>query len=79
MLLDGAWVGYVRAAAFGHTVGSAVGLAEVEHADGVSAEWLREHEFTIRTALGDLPAVVQIPPFYDPQRLRILDESDPTN
>jgi glycine cleavage system aminomethyltransferase T/glycine/D-amino acid oxidase-like deaminating enzyme len=75
VLADGAWVGYVRAAAFGHTVGSAVGLAEVENADGVSLEWLRDQGFTIRTSAGDLPAVVQTQPFYDARRLRILDEA----
>jgi 4-methylaminobutanoate oxidase (formaldehyde-forming) len=73
VLADGALAGYVRAAAFGHTVGAAVGLAEVTAPDGVDAQWLGSHEFTIRTGHGDLPAIVQLPPFYDPKRLRILD------
>jgi 4-methylaminobutanoate oxidase (formaldehyde-forming) len=73
VLLDGSWVGYVRAAAFGHTVGAAVGLAEVTAASGVDARWLADHELTVRTGQGDLAALLQIPPFYDPQRLRILD------
>ena len=77
VLADGAWVGYVRAAAFGHTVGAAVGLAEVTAPDGVDASWLGSHEFTIRTGQGDLPAQVQLPPFYDPKRLRILDTQSP--
>jgi 4-methylaminobutanoate oxidase (formaldehyde-forming) len=78
VLADGAWIGYVRAAAFGHTIGAAVGLAEVTAPDGVDAGWLGNHEFTIRTGQGDLPAHVQLPPFYDPKRLRILDtESSP--
>ncbi len=72
VLVDGEWAGYVRAAAFGHTVGSAVGLAEISNAGGVTAEWLRAHEFTVRTGRGDLPAVVQEAPFYDPKRERIL-------
>ena len=29
VLLDGQWVGYVRAAAYGYTVGGPVGLAQV--------------------------------------------------
>jgi glycine cleavage system aminomethyltransferase T/glycine/D-amino acid oxidase-like deaminating enzyme len=73
VLADGVWAGYVRAAAFGHTVGAAVGLAEVTAPDGVDAQWLGSHEFTIRTGRGDLPAVVQLTPFYDAKRLRILD------
>jgi heterotetrameric sarcosine oxidase gamma subunit len=68
----GEWVGYVRAAAYGHTVGAAVGLAQVACADGVRAEWLKGGEFRVRTAAGDVPVRLQIAPFYDPQRLRIL-------
>jgi glycine cleavage system aminomethyltransferase T/glycine/D-amino acid oxidase-like deaminating enzyme len=69
---DGEWVGYVRAAAFGHTVGAAVGLAQLACPDGVSGEWLGQGGFTVRTGTGDVPARLQIAPFYDPRRLRIL-------
>jgi heterotetrameric sarcosine oxidase gamma subunit len=71
---DGRWVGYVRAAAYGHTVGAAVGLAQVSCSDGVTGEWLEEGGFTVQTGNGDVVAArVRISPFYDPQRLRILD------
>ncbi len=70
---DGRWVGYVRAAAYGHTVGGAVGLAQVTCADGVTSEWLKSAGFTVATPAGHVPARLQIAPFYDPQRLRILD------
>ena len=73
VLADGEWVGYVRAAAFGYTLGGPVGLAQVCHADGVTANWLREQSFTVHTPHGDLPARLQMPSFYDPQRTRILD------
>ena len=69
---DGEWVGYVRAAAYGHTVGGAVGLAQVACADGVTGEWLKGGEFRVQTGAGDVPVQLQIAPFYDPQRLRIL-------
>ncbi len=72
--VDGQWVGYVRAAAFGHTLGGPVGLAMVSHEGGVSAEWLAQTEFRIRTPHADLPATLQIGAPYDPQRLRILAE-----
>ncbi len=68
----GEWVGYVRAAAYGFTVGGAVGLAQVRCQDGVTAQWLKGGEFRVRTGVGDVPARLQIAPFYDPQRLRIL-------
>ncbi len=72
--VDGQWVGYVRAAAFGHTLGGPVGLAMVSHEGGVSAEWLGQTEFRIRTPHADVPATLQIGAPYDPQRLRILAE-----
>jgi glycine cleavage system aminomethyltransferase T len=72
VLADGKWAGYVRAAAFGHTVGGAVGLAQVECPDGVTAAWLSGQKFHVRSGAGDVPARLQIAPFYDPKRLRIL-------
>ena len=72
VLLEGEWVGYVRAAAFGHTLGGPVGLAQVECSTGVTAEWLRDEEFQVATPARNLKARLQFAPFYDPQRLRIL-------
>jgi len=73
VLRDGNWVGYVRAAAYGHTVGAAVGLAQVSCPDGVTGEWLARGGFTVRTGAGlDVPSRLQIAPLYDPQRLRVL-------
>jgi glycine cleavage system aminomethyltransferase T/glycine/D-amino acid oxidase-like deaminating enzyme len=73
VLLDGEWAGYVRAAAYGYTLGGPVGLAQVSHQDGVSREWLKAGGFTVRTPSGDRPARLQIAPLYDPARRRILD------
>jgi glycine/D-amino acid oxidase-like deaminating enzyme len=73
VLLDGEWVGYVRAAGYGHTVGGPVGLAQVTSSAGVTGQWLKGGGFGVRTPAGDVPARLQIAPFYDPQRLRILD------
>jgi len=73
VLLDGQWVGYIRAAAYGYTVGGAVALAQVACADGVTGQWLKSGDFRVQTPAGPVPARLQIAPFYDPQRLRILD------
>jgi 4-methylaminobutanoate oxidase (formaldehyde-forming) len=72
VLLDGHWVGYVRAAAFGHTLGGPVALAQVHCADGVTSAWLAAGSFEVHTPARRLSARVQLAPFYDPQRLRIL-------
>ena len=71
VLADGGWTGYVRAAAFGHTLGGPVGLAQVSCPDGVTADWLAGQRFRVRSGAGDLPARLQIAPFYDPRRERI--------
>ena len=75
MLIDGQWVGYVRAAAFGHTLGGPVGLGQVHHPDGVTAAWLAQQRIEIDTPAGRLPAHVQLGPFYDPGRARILAQA----
>jgi 4-methylaminobutanoate oxidase (formaldehyde-forming) len=72
LLHHGSWVGYVRAAGFGHTVGGPVGLVQVHHEEGVTGDWLAEGGFTLHTPARNLPARLQIPPLYDPKRLRIL-------
>jgi 4-methylaminobutanoate oxidase (formaldehyde-forming) len=72
LLRDGQWVGYVRAAGFGHTLGGPVGLAQAHHDGGVTSDWLAAGGFTLQTPAGELPARLQIPPLYDPKRLRIL-------
>jgi glycine cleavage system aminomethyltransferase T/glycine/D-amino acid oxidase-like deaminating enzyme len=74
VLADGERAGYIRAAAYGYTVGGPVGLAHVANGDGVTSAWLKSSDFRVRTPDGDVPARLQIAPFYDPQRLRILDQ-----
>jgi glycine cleavage system aminomethyltransferase T len=72
VLRDGERVGYVRAAAYGYTVGGPVGLAQVACGDGVTGGWLKAGDFRVHTPAGHLPARLQVAPLYDPQRLRIL-------
>ncbi len=72
VFLSGQWVGYVRAAAYGHTIGGPVALAQVQCEDGVTAPWLKSGGFTVRSDEHDWPARLQVAPFYDPKRLRIL-------
>ncbi|MBU3750088.1 MAG: FAD-dependent oxidoreductase [Mycobacterium sp.] len=75
VLVGGKWVGYLRAAAYGHTLGGPVGLAQVACESGVTTDWLRDTRFTVHTPNGDLPARLQTQPFYDPHRRRILGDS----
>jgi heterotetrameric sarcosine oxidase gamma subunit len=77
VLHDGRWVGYVRSAAFGPTVGASVGLTMVECADGVTDQWLGSGRFEVATPHGSHPVALSSAPFYDPKRLRILARDDP--
>jgi 4-methylaminobutanoate oxidase (formaldehyde-forming) len=72
VFLGGSRIGYVRAAAYGYSVGGPVALAQVSCPDGVTGEWLKAGGFTVRTDDREWPARLQLAPFYDPQRVRIL-------
>jgi 4-methylaminobutanoate oxidase (formaldehyde-forming) len=74
LLHQGSWVGYVRAGAFGHTLGASVGLAMVERddPDGVTAAWLADGGFEVDVAGRRVPARCSLRPWYDPDRKRIL-------
>ncbi len=71
VLHDGAWVGYVRAAAYGHTVDASVGLAMVDHPGGVTKAWLADNHFEVWTPQGNRPVSLSSQPPYDPARTRI--------
>ena len=69
---DGRWVGYVRSAAYGHTLGGPVGLAQVHRDDGVTQAWLALGGFEVWTPRGCVSARLQLEPPLDPRRQRIL-------
>ena len=71
VLRDGAWFGYVRAGAYGHTLGGAVGLAMVEDEAGIPAEAIETARLEIDIAGVRYPARASLRPMYDPDRLRI--------
>ena len=69
---DGAWVGYLRAGAFGHTLGASVGLGSVACPDGVTKDWIDAGTWTIDVAGECHAARPSLAPLYDPKRERIL-------
>lgn len=71
LLHHGEWVGYVRAGDFGHTLGASVGLAVVEHPQGVTGDWLKQGGFEVDIAGTRFEAKLQLRPLYDPDRERI--------
>jgi 4-methylaminobutanoate oxidase (formaldehyde-forming) len=71
ILREGRWVGYVRAGAYGHTLGAAVGLGVVEDERGIPAEAIESGGFEIDVAGKRYPARASLRPLYDPERQRI--------
>lgn len=72
VLRDGEPVGYVRAASYGWTLGSAVGLAMVERTNGtVTQDWLAGGTWEVDVAGQRWPAEVSLRPLYDPTGARI--------
>lgn len=68
---DGVRVGHLQVGGFGHTLGTSVGLATVDHAEGVTADWLSSGGFEVIVKGQAYPATLQFPPFYDPERKRV--------
>jgi 4-methylaminobutanoate oxidase (formaldehyde-forming) len=71
VMRDGRGFGYVRAGAYGHTLGGAVGLAMVEDEAGIPAEAIDDGRFEVDVAGARFPARASLRPLYDPDRLRI--------
>jgi 4-methylaminobutanoate oxidase (formaldehyde-forming) len=68
---NGAAVGYVRAASYGHTLGGAVGLAMVDAGQPLTGAWLEEADWEVDVAGARVPAAVSLRPLYDPTNARI--------
>ncbi|MFO1407830.1 MAG: FAD-dependent oxidoreductase [Steroidobacteraceae bacterium] len=71
ILCDGRYCGYVRAGAWGHTLGASVALGVVELEGGVTAERLRGHAFEVEIGSRRYAARASLAPFYDPKGERV--------
>ncbi len=71
VLRDGVVVGYVRAASYGWTLGSAVGLAFVTADEPVTADWLATGSWQVDVAGTPYDAEVSLRPMYDPRSERV--------
>lgn len=69
---DDVWVGYLRAGAFGHTLGASVGLGSVSNEEGVTKDWIESGTWEIDIAGERFAATPSLAPRYDPKRERIL-------
>jgi 4-methylaminobutanoate oxidase (formaldehyde-forming) len=70
VLRNGRPMGNVRSASYGHTLGSAVGLAMVG-GDPVDAAYLKHGQWEVDIAGRIYAAEVSLRPFYDPDMERV--------
>jgi len=68
---DGVRVGFVTSGMYGHTLGAAVALGYVAHADGCSDEYLQSGRYEIELARAKVSARCSLTPMYDPKNLRV--------
>jgi 4-methylaminobutanoate oxidase (formaldehyde-forming) len=71
IILRGEVVGYISSAAFGHTLGGAVGLGYVPCAPGAAARDIVAQSFEVEVAGRRIPATASFSPLYDPRGERI--------
>jgi glycine cleavage system aminomethyltransferase T/glycine/D-amino acid oxidase-like deaminating enzyme len=67
---DDRCVGYVRAGAYGYTLGAATGLGMVEREGGVTKDMVDAGGFEIEIAGVRVAAAASLRPFFDPDRTR---------
>lgn len=68
---NGAPLGYLRAASYGHTLGGAVGLAMLEADEPITAAYLETGTWDVEIAGSRYPAIASLRPLYDPQMARV--------
>jgi 4-methylaminobutanoate oxidase (formaldehyde-forming) len=71
ILRDGAPVGYLTSGGYGYTLGQGIGYGYVRNAGGVTDDWLTGGRYELVVAGDVVPATLGMPPFHDPQGLRI--------
>jgi len=71
VLRDGEWIGYNRIGAYGHTLGSSVGLAMLEDEEPLPDERVLGASYEVDVAGVRYPVTVSLKPLYDPERARI--------
>jgi 4-methylaminobutanoate oxidase (formaldehyde-forming) len=68
---DGERVGYLGSGGYGHTLGGAVGLGNIENEQGVTADYVNSGRFEIEVAGVRYPARASLRPLYDPKGERV--------
>jgi 4-methylaminobutanoate oxidase (formaldehyde-forming) len=68
---EGILVGNILAAAYGHSLGAAVGAGTVEHPEGVTPDFITSGNFEILSVGELLPAKASLRALYDPKNKKV--------
>lgn len=69
---DGKPVGYTTSGSYGHSVGGGIAMGYVNHAAGVTPEFIQSGRFEINVSGRRYVAKAYLRPPYDPERMKIL-------
>jgi glycine cleavage system aminomethyltransferase T len=67
---NGEWIGSNTHGAYGHFVGSSVGMCLLSNPDGMTDEWIMSGEYEIGVAKDRYPITIHLTAPYDPKGLR---------
>ena len=68
---EGVFVGDLGAGSYGHTLGGAVGLGNVENEEGVNADFIKSGSYEIEVSGKRYKAKASLRPMYDPKGKRV--------
>jgi len=68
---DGELVGHLSSGGYGHTLGGAVGLGNVEREEGVTADFVKSGTYEIEVVGVRYPAKASLRPLHDPKGERV--------
>ena len=68
---DGQAVGYLQTGSYGFTLGGAMGMGFVHHADDASIEFINTGSYELDIAGERYPARASLRPMYDPANIRV--------
>lgn len=73
ILQGGKIVGHLSSGSYGHTLGGAVGLGYVHHADGVNKAMIDAGDFEVDVAGVRVPVRASLSAMYDPRAQRMRE------
>ncbi len=68
---NGARVGWLSSAGYGHSLGKSIGLGYIRNAAGVDTDYVLSGSYELDVATASVPCTVSLAPLYDPKMARV--------